>query len=393
MVDFRQLSLLHDARRVAKQSGKGLLRQALEILDARKRNPGLGATDYYSFGLYDREFIRNSRVEDFIGWREEFEIPLILNERTSVLPAWDKFTLTMFGRYFDLPVPRLVAFYRPGPTPDPSIAATTLASAPALIGWLRTQREWPLFVKPSFGGRGIHCYHIASYDAGADALEMKDGTRMPVEQFASGELTDTTRYYYYRREMGFLFQEVLHSHPAIRELLGNDAVSGLRLIFIQDDEGTELIAAEWKIVTGNNVIDNLRSWTTGNLYGQIDWESGRVVDVSVGDWPNVTHYERSPDTSRPFAGFVVPYWHESLALCRRAAAIFPLMRIQHWDVAITENGPRLLEVNDMGSIADEQRCGKGLLTRRLRALLQKHGDPNRYRIVRRILKEEQAVGR
>jgi len=81
--------------------------------------------------------------------------------------------------------------------------------------------------------------------------------------------------------------------------------------------------------------------------------------------------------------FVLPDWAEALALCRRAAAMVPLMRMQHWDIALTNRGPCLLEVNDMGSLAG-QVYGRGVLTPFVRTLLQRHGNPARYALAKRL---------
>ena len=42
------------------------------------------------------------------------------------------------------------------------------------------------------------------------------------------------------------------------------------------------------------------------------------------------------------------------------------MKIQHWDVAITNQGPALIEVNDLGASRLHQTHGSGMLTAALR---------------------------
>jgi hypothetical protein len=161
----------------------------------------------------------------------------------------------------------------------------------------------------------------------------------------------------------------------------------MRIAVVRDEMGPEVVYAEWKIVTGSNVVDNQASWTTGNLMAEIDWDSGRVKRAVEGDWPRVRVFSKHPDTGRQLVGFVIPHWREAIELALRAAAIFPLIRIQHWDIAITDRGPYFLEVNDMGSIEGSQPWGRGILTPRLRALLKRHGDPHKHQIVRRISRE------
>lgn len=379
--------MLEDSRIVSKLTGKGLARQAFEILKLRARNPGLGASDYYAYGLYDSKHIEGSRLEDFVGWREAGEIPLVLNARDSVLPGWDKFTFALYAHAFGLPTPRMIAFYCEGSRPGTDLAETTFCSAKDLAAWLRTQQHWPLFLKPSFGARGLHCHGLQEYDAKSDALLLHGGEAIAVDDFITNVIGDTKRSVYYRHEMGFLFQEMLRPHPLISEIAGNDSISGMRVVVILDEMGPEVVYAEWKIVTGDNVVDNQASWTTGNLMADIDWDSGRVKRAVEGDWPRVRIFSKHPDTGRELAGFVVPHWREAIDLAVRASAIFPLIRMQHWDIAITDRGPYLLEVNDMGSIVGSQPWGRGILTPRLRALLKRHGDPQNHRIVRRISRE------
>src|SRR3954469_13817639 len=135
---MKQFSLLRDARLVAASHHKGLLRQAIEIMRMRRGNPGLGASDYFFFRLYDEDYLGNSRPEDFVGWREEGEVPLILNMRSGVAPAWDKLTFAIFANAYGLPVPRIKALYRPGLPVSPAIADVTLDTREKLAHWLRT---------------------------------------------------------------------------------------------------------------------------------------------------------------------------------------------------------------------------------------------------------------
>ena len=74
----------------------------------------------------------------------------------------------------------------------------------------------------------------------------------------------------------------------------------------------------------------------------------------------------------------MPYWQDAMATCQRAARAFPMMRIQHWDLAITAEGPCLLEVNDVGAFEFLQKFGSGLVTPRLKQVLLRYGNRERY---------------
>ena len=52
-----------------------------------------------------------------------------------------------------------------------------------------------------------------------------------------------------------------------------------------------------------------------------------------------------PDTGAKIAGFKFPYWDEMLATVIAGAKVFDNLYTLGWDVALTEDGPVLLEAN------------------------------------------------
>jgi hypothetical protein len=169
--------------------------------------------------------------------------------------------------------------------------------------------------------------------------------------------------------MGYLFQEVLRPHPLVAELLGNQAISSARIVVAQDEAGPTVAATALKIVTGNDQAGRFCCGSTGNLVGHIDRETGRLSRVVEGFGPRAKVHSQSPDTGRPFTDFVMPDWPQVVALCLRAATALPLLRIQHWDVAITNRGPVILGLRDVAPIGFLQINGAGLLTDKIRRLL------------------------
>ncbi len=378
MPTFKQRPLLNVALRVARLGGKSLIRQAVEILLLRQRNPTLGATDYYTFRLYDPDYA-SSRPEDYLGWRAEQQLALALNPRTVVTPAWDKFTFTLVARAFDLPVPKLIALYRPRAPAAAHVAGTITDTPEDVVKWLRTNTQWPVFAKPSYGQQSVGSFHLAGYGSDEDALITRRGEKLPVERFVR-DVVEAPNVPFYQREMGYLFQEVLRPHEQIARLSGSQSISSVRVVLIQDAAGVEIVATILKIAGGQNDSDQMGDRFGENLIAVVDLHTGRVGTVI----DRHARIAKVPGAAQLTDHFILPDWEEALALCRRAAAVFPLMRIQHWDVALTDHGPRLLEVNDIGAIAGVQGFGRGLLTDRLRALLRAHGDSKKIPWIKRL---------
>ncbi len=76
----------------------------------------------------------------------------------------------------------------------------------------------------------------------------------------------------------------------------------------------------------------------------------------------MTRHEPHPDTGQPVIWFGVPRWPALCGLAREAATVFPGIRTQSWDIAVTDQGPVLLEVNFGGDLNLAQLAeGKGVL--------------------------------
>ena len=70
---------------------------------------------------------------------------------------------------------------------------------------------------------------------------------------------------------------MLRPHERIVDLLGNDAISGVRVILVQDESGIDFVSAEWKMAIGDNDTDNIRDYSRGNISGEIDLELGTIA--------------------------------------------------------------------------------------------------------------------
>ena len=69
-----------------------------------------------------------------------------------------------------------------------------------------------------------------------------------------------------------------------------------------------------------------------------------------------------PDTGRPITGTAIPDWEALSTLVELAARLFPGIRTQSWDIALTDKGPIPLEVNFGGDLNLTQLAsGKGVL--------------------------------
>src|SRR5262249_21334888 len=157
----------------------------------------------------------------------------------------------------------------------------------------------PFYCKPSLGGYGSANYQVVKLDRASDRLTLANGEEYPVAEFCARLGSG--------RGLGWVLQEVLHPHAAIRELCG-DRVCGIRFNILLRRSGPSIFRAVWKIATGTNPFDNYHKGREGNMIASIDVGTGRLVNFVGGLVPFQEERSVHPDTRRDLRGFVLPEW-------------------------------------------------------------------------------------
>ncbi|MBV6654397.1 MAG: hypothetical protein KI786_11605 [Mameliella sp.] len=138
-----------------------------------------------------------------------------------------------------------------------------------------------------------------------------------------------------------LVEAFVTQHPDLMRL-SPSGLNTVRIITQLDQQNMVHILGGRLRITINSAVDNLAA---GNIAAPIDLDSGQVNGPGVySDITKLDEYEH-PITQTPIVGFQVPYWSEVLQMCRDAALVDTRNRSIGWDVAITEEGPELLEGN------------------------------------------------
>jgi hypothetical protein len=143
--------------------------------------------------------------------------------------------------------------------------------------------------------------------------------------------------------------------------VGGDRLATVRTLMLNAPQGPILHRAVCRFPTGTNMVDNFKHGQLGNLLASVDPADGTVRRVIVGTGMEMREPDHHPDTGQPLSGVRLPDWNTLVEVCRAATAVMSGMRIQGWDIALSERGPLLLEVNFLGDfdlyqIAD----GRGL---------------------------------
>jgi hypothetical protein len=270
----------------------------------------------------------------------------------------DKSVFYAFCSAASLPIPKLLAvFDRP-------------------IGWaadgrpLKSRDEWLEFlqslpedfiVKPAMGlqGRGVTAFRRDAHEfVDHDRQRFTDSTlydflfqQSSRNLFAAGYSHHSLRLPYASHKT--IIQQRLYAHPAILDLTGSAAISTARLFTHTDGSGTVwLLGSAFRVINGDNIVDNLDRGARGNLWCSVETKSGYILDAFVkpADADRLHLVDRHPTTKREIVGFRIPDWERAIELASRLAMLFHPQPSITWDIGITDRGPVVIEGNICGQL-------------------------------------------
>jgi len=147
----------------------------------------------------------------------------------------------------------------------------------------------------------------------------------------------------------YVIQEHMLPHPSLQPVMPGLALGTFRIVtYIDRRDFVSIPFAFAKIPRRHSLNDNFHHGTTGNLLCGIHISDGRLMDARGKIDPAaifIEQIERHPDSYFRFQDFVIPQWPALLEAARTAAGAFPEFRTVGWDVALTSNGPMILEGN------------------------------------------------
>ena len=140
----------------------------------------------------------------------------------------------------------------------------------------------------------------------------------------------------------YVHTKIIEQHREINKI-NDKSVSTLRIIsLITSENHPEIISAFMRFGVGNSVVDNASS---GGFFVGVNMKEGTLKKKGhyMLDYGGKVVHEH-PDSGFTFEGFKVPYFKEACEEVLKGIKVIP-DRFIGWDVAITSNGPIIVEAN------------------------------------------------
>jgi hypothetical protein len=145
---------------------------------------------------------------------------------------------------------------------------------------------------------------------------------------------------YMKKKEYDLIEEYVIQHPDLNAL-SPSGLNTVRIITQLHNNQVVVLGARLR-VSVNSAVDNLAA---GNLAAPVDPETGIVIGKGVFSDIRKDPVSRHPVTGKQIEGFIIPYWERVMKLIDEAARRLPGNRSVGWDIAVTPQGPELIEGN------------------------------------------------
>lgn len=306
----------------------------------------LSFREYIDYQLHTDQKLTTKDRRRFIGEDRKWRLHIRCNKKQWFMLHY-KIPFTQYMMGSGLPIPTIHAiydknssYYLPG--------AAILNNETTIIEYFDCKASYPLFIKPDDAQLGEGAAGIYSYDRKSRELIFTNGDKKSVDSFAC-EITKQSR--------AILFQELLRPNSKLANICGQ-AISSLRVTIGRTEKGLEVISACWRIPVGKNMTDNFRHGVSGNLLGGIDIETGRVTQVYGRINGGVHLVKHHPDTGYEFENFNIPDWERIIEILMLAGKTMIGLNLQNWDIALTDKGPIITEINVFGDMDIHQYANR-----------------------------------
>ena len=156
----------------------------------------------------------------------------------------------------------------------------------------------------------------------------------------------------------YLLQPRLCQHPMLDEI-ASSSVNTVRIdTFLDDDGSVHSSIALLRVSDGVKTVDNLHA---GGFVIDIDLATGALAPTAkqkIG--PGGELFTSHPRSGFVFDGAVLPHWDALKETVAAAAKALQPLRLIGWDVAITPDGPVLVEANHQYDVFLMQDLAHGL---------------------------------
>ena len=277
---------------------------------------------YYNvYGFDIKGFRDQSQHIDYYSFMESRNQLNGLNNFWSyVVLLRDKYLFYTLMKNSGIPTPEVFAV---------SVGGTLHDAKMNIIPWSTLETEKDYFVKSIDGECASFVKHVRDY---ADFIQ-------------SSEEYKTVNLVFQRRI----------TQSADMAAIYPEAINTIRIVTVNKDGNPNVLTSVLRI--GTKQTGNVDNWSAGGIAVGINHD-GTLKQHGLYKPGFGTRTDIHPDTGIVFSSFRIPEYEKACELVIKAHRLFYGIAAIGWDVAISENGPCIIEGNDNFAINLHQACDR-----------------------------------
>lgn len=319
--------VLSQLKQIVKESRKPIYEIVGEYKGLRQRKC-LYWNEYFNF-----EFDRQSREfkDDFLGGREQGVYLELLNPFKYYILARNKFLAHLVLEQANIPTPELYCYYSPenGMAVDEKTGFDVLS----VKRILERKHVTECVVKATEGSHGDNVFAVnrIKYEDEDALFDLSDGTQKLLSSLLG--------------HSPLLFEQKVRQTQQL-SCFNPSSVNTIRFMTTLMPTGeAKVIATFIKIGRSGAFVDNAGGG--GNVDAGINVATGEIYGaIEFNGFRKTRPIDCHPDTKSQLNGVLIEHWNEICTqLCYYQQQV-PFLKAIGWDVAITDDGPVIIEIND-----------------------------------------------
>lgn len=151
-----------------------------------------------------------------------------------------------------------------------------------------------------------------------------------------------------------IYQTFVYNHPEVIKLQGSDFCGTIRYVLYNKSENERIPVAASIQMNGGKITDHMVNG--GSYSASVDLNNGKLKGTSLDRFGHKTI--ENPLTKIKVDGFQLPHWSTLLKVVDETTKVFPQLPLIAFDLAITNEGVVVLEINaGCGTVAAQFNNG------------------------------------
>ncbi|MBR5920582.1 MAG: hypothetical protein IKZ56_05415 [Bacteroidales bacterium] len=278
--------------------------------------------------------------ESFLSYKEAQAYWKILNPIKYAVIARDKYITHLVLERVNIPMPKLYAYYN----------CEAGISYEDVFEQLSKNHVKQCVIKPAADGAhgsGVFICKEIVYNESDCIIEKTNGETLSLKH-----LLDVNKC------CPLLFEEKIDQTQQINSINSSSVNTVRFMTALYPGKDVKVFATFLKIGREGSDVDNAGGG--GNIDCGINTDSGQCYNtMQFNSFNDITHVTRHPDTGTMIENIVMDNWSEVVKEVKGFQAKIPYLKTIGWDIALTNNGPVVIEINNWWDTTGQVFIGKG----------------------------------